>query len=409
MKKHNLILASLAGVVLLAGCGESNADNGKVEIEFFSNKVENTSTYQSMIEKFEEEHPDIEVSLYAPPDAETLLRTRLVKDDMPDVVALAGSSLYGELAESGLLVDYEDSELLEDVQPAYLEMLNNLEGEEIDGLHGVPYAANANVVIYNKEKMEALDGEIPATWDEFIALMEEAQAEGEIPIYFTLQDAWTGMVPWNGIAGNLEPEQFAEKKSNGEASFESDYEETAVKIQELLNYGHERTFGIGYDDGNRAFANGEGLFYLQGNWAIPELLAVNPDAELGVFPLPATNNPEENKLVSGVDVLLAGMKDSEHQEEVNEFITFMTEEEQSAQYMDEQAAFSVLEGVYTDDPVMDGIQESFETGSLTSFPDHYYPPGMGAENLIQEFMYRGNNEEFLKRMDEEWEKIELRY
>ncbi|SDI07179.1 ABC transporter substrate-binding protein [Alteribacillus bidgolensis] len=409
MWKKGGFLFSFMAAMLLAACGESSGDDGQVELELFSNKVENIGTYQSLIEKFEEKHPNIKVDLYAPPEAETILRTRLVKDDMPDMLAIAGSALYGELADAGILKDYSDSGLIEDIQPAYLEMLDDLTEKEPGGTYGVPYATNANTVIYNKEKFEQLGVEPPKTWDEFIEILDKAKEEGEIPIYFTLQEAWTGMIAWNAVAGNLEPEQFAQKKNNDEASFQQDYQEVADKMLTLLEYGHDRTFGIGYDDGNNAFANGEGVIYLQGNWAVPELLEVNPDLDLGVFPMPVTNEPDENDLVSGVDVLFATLEESEHPEEAQLFIDFMLEEENMKQYTDEQAAFPALEGVYEDDPVLGGIRENFEEGRITSFPDHYYPPGIGAENLIQEFYIQKDKERFLQKMDNEWEKVERRY
>lgn len=391
------------------GCGSDTSEEGIVDLEFFSNKTENISTYESLIEKFEEEHSNIRINLYSPPDAETILRTRLVKDDMPDILAIAGSSLYGELVDAGMLHNYEDNPVLEDIQSVYLDMLRDLEGSDMQGIHGVPFAANANTVIYNKEKFDELDGDIPTTWDEFIVLLDEAKNAGEIPVYFTLQDAWTALPAWNSIAGTLQPDQFAEKKTNGEVTFQESHPEVTEKIQELLNYGHDRMFGIGYDDGNREFSQGNGVFYFQGNWAVPELLNVNPDLEIGVFALPVTNEPEENALVSGVDVLLTTLEDSDYPEEANTFISFMLEEASSEQYMEEQAAFSVLEGVVTEDRTMEGIQENFENGQIASFPDHFYPPGMGVENMIQEFMYRGDQSEFLHRMDREWDQIQLRY
>ncbi|MFP7483446.1 extracellular solute-binding protein [Priestia filamentosa] len=409
MKRVLVGMSALMCTFLLTGCGSSGAnEDDVVHLEFFSNKSESIGTYEGMIEKFEKEHPNIDVSLYAPPEAETVLRTRLVKNDLPDVVSLGGNALYSELAQAGILTNYENSSLLNGIQPAYIEMLEELEGSETKGIHGIPYAANANAVIYNKDKMKELNGKVPQTWDEFIALLEKAQDAGEIPIYFTLKDAWTGLIPWNAVGGNLQPDSFAEKKSNGEASFESDYEETAQKTKQLLNYGHKHMYGMAYNEGNNAFANGEGLFYLQGNWAIPELLKVNPEANLGVFPLPVSNNLEENELVSGVDVLLSTLKDSKHPKEAEMFLEFMTEEAQSEQYMEEQFAFSVLEGLYPSDPKLAGFRENFESGRITSFPDHYYPVGMGAENLIQEFYYRKNVTAFLKKMDNEWDKIERR-
>jgi raffinose/stachyose/melibiose transport system substrate-binding protein len=124
--------------------------------------------------------------------------------------------------------------------------------------------------------------------------------------------------------------------------------------------------------------------------------------------MPVTNKPEKNKLVSGVDVLLTMSADTEHKKEAKKFINFLLEKENAKQYIDEQAAFSAIKGVFQQDPVMEGIVQNFEQGSITSFPDHYYPAGMQAASLIQGFLIEKKKDAFLKNMDTEWEKVQNR-
>ncbi|WP_421383608.1 ABC transporter substrate-binding protein [Bacillus salacetis] len=408
-KIAGLTATAILGASLLAGCGGGDeASDGKVKLELFSNKSESINTYKDMIKKFEEENPDIDIELNAPPEAETVLKSRLTKNDMPDVMSIGGNATYGELARAGVLKDFSDSEIVDKIQPAYLKMIGKLVGDEKEGVYGIPYATNANAVIYNKAKFEELGVEVPKTWDEFIAIAEKAKAAGETPIYFTLKDAWTAMIPWNSIAANAAPEDFASKKNAGEASFQEDYKDVAEKMLTLLEYGHKDNMGKAYGDGNTAFAKGESVMYLQGNWAIPEIKKANPDIDLGVFAMPVTNDPEQNRLVSGVDVLLTSTEGTKHPEEAQKFIEFMLQEENAKTYIDEQAAFSAVEGVYQEDPVMEGIKTNFETGAITSFPDHYYPAGMGAENLIQEFLIKKDTEKFLNKIDKEWDKVQNR-
>ena len=408
-KKATLGFMGIAlGASLLAGCSSGENEDGKVTLQLFSNKSENINTYKGFIEEFEKENPEINIKLDAPPEAETVLKTLLTKNDMPDLMAIGGNSTYGELAEAGVLNDFSDSELLKTVQPSYIDMVNRLAGPDTKGTFGLPYATNANAVIYNKAKFEELGLEVPTTWDEFIATLEEVKAAGEIPIYLTLKDAWTGMISWNSLAANIAGEDFAENKNNGDDSFVKSYSEVADKMLTLTKYGHKDNMGVAYGDGNNAFASGKGVFYLQGNWAIPEIQKAEPSIELGVFPMPVTNDKTKNKLVSGVDVILTMNKDTEHKEEAMKFIEFMMNKETVQKYIDEQKAFSAIQDVYQEDVVFEGIKENFETGELTSFPDHYYPAGIGAENLLQEFLIKKDKEKFLKKMDSEWEKIQNR-
>jgi raffinose/stachyose/melibiose transport system substrate-binding protein len=57
---------------------------------------------------------------------------------------------------------------------------------------------------------------------------------------------------------------------------------------------------------------------------------------------------------------------------------------------------------------MEGIRINFETGRVTGFPDHFYMPGMQVPNLVQEFLINGDIDDFLKIMDDEWDKIKQR-
>ncbi|SET17678.1 carbohydrate ABC transporter substrate-binding protein, CUT1 family [Oceanobacillus limi] len=403
-----LAAITLGTSLLLAGCGGDGGADGEVTLELFSNKSESVDTYKGLIAEFEEQNPDINIKLEAPPEAETVLKTRLTKNDLPDIMSIGGNATYGELAREGVFHDFSDDEVLTNVQSSYVDMLGQLVGPEHDGVYGLPYATNANHVIYNKEKVEELGIEIPTNWDEFVTALEAAKEAGEIPIYFTLQEAWTGMSVWNGVAGNLVADDFAERKNNGEASFVEEYDEVADKMLTLLDYGHSDNFGVGYGDGNNAFATGNGVFYIQGNWAIPEIVKANPDIELGTFALPSNDNAEENDLVSGVDVALAVSDSTDHKEEAMKFIEFMISQETAQTYIEEQKAFSGVEGVFQEDPVFEGIRVNFEEGRLTSFPDHYYPAGMGTENLVQDFLIEKNKDAALQTLDSEWDKVQNR-
>lgn len=414
MKTKKLLISaiSISSLLLLAACGNGSTNDtaeGKegdgVTLELFSNKGENIDTLESLIAKFEDENPGVNIELESPPEAETVLKTRLTKNEVPDIMAIGGNATFGELAKAGVLVDLTDTNLLDTVQPAYLDMSNKLVGTEVDGNFGVPYATNANGVLINQDKLDELGLAIPKTYAEFIAALEIAKEKGEVPILFTLKDAWTVLPVWNGLGGNLAPENFAELKTAGDASFVKDYAEVADKIAELVKYGEGDIFGLGYDDGNKQFANGEGLFYIQGNWAIPEILKNNPDANINFMALPSSDDQAQNKLVSGIDVMLAVSEASEHKEEAMKFVEFMVSEEVASQYINEQKAFSAIQGVLQEDPTFANIKVFFEDGNIDSFPDHFYPAGMGAENIIQGYLIDGDEGAFLKSMDSEWDKV----
>jgi raffinose/stachyose/melibiose transport system substrate-binding protein len=403
-----LVAASVLSVSMLSACGnsESASGDGTVKIEFFHHKREGMETINKLIEKFEEENPDIDVEQASPPEPSTVLRTRLSKNDVPDIIGVGGDMTYSDLSHAGLLTDLSNDPLIEKVQPAYVQMLKDVSG--LEEVFAVPFATNAVGVIYNLAIFEELGLEVPQTWDEFIAVAEKVQDAGKIPFYHTYKDAWTTLPSFNALAANTQGEDFYSELNEGNVLAGERYKEAAEKMVQLAEFGHKNQQGVGYNDGNTAFANGEAAMYLQGVWALPEIKKANPDIQLGVFPFPATNNPEEIKLVSGVDLLFAPSAASKHPEEVKKFIEFMTEDENAKQYIQEQNAFSALNGITQDDPTVEGLKASFEKGVLTDFPDHYIPTGVAPEKSLQTLALEKDVDAFLEKIQKDWEKVQSR-
>jgi len=400
MKKFVVLTLSVFLIVLVCS---SIVSAEKIKLEFFQSKEEVVDLFDELIEKFEKEHPDIDIEQNCVPSPGVVLKSRLVKNDIPDILAIGGDSAYGEIARAGVLVDFSGDLILEKVHEAYVEMIDKIAKTETK--NGVPYAANANTVLYNVKKFKDLGINAPKTWDEFIAICEKIKASGEVPLYLTFKTAWTIMVPFNSIVANIQGDDFIEKRLKNETSFAERYGEVAEKLLALLDYGHDDNFGVGYDDGNTSFANGKSFMLIQGIWAISSVKRANPDIEIGVFALPVRDKYEDNRLVSGVDTVLGISNSTKYPEAAKEFVQFLIKEENIQYYINQERLYSCVKGVYQEDPDLIGIKEYFETGRITSFPDHYYPSGMGVSNLAQEFLLKKDIDAFVEILDNEWDKV----
>ncbi|WP_255249812.1 extracellular solute-binding protein [Bacillus sp. FJAT-45066] len=138
------------------------------------------------------------------------------------------------------------------------------------------------------------------------------------------------------------------------------------------------------------------------------ILDANPEANIGAFALPATNDVSKNRLVSGVDTVLAISENAKNKEEAQLFIEFLLRPENAQFYIDQEKQFSAVEGVIQEDPTVADLAKHFEDGTITSFPDHYFPTGMQVENLVQEFLLKKDVQEFLNTLDNEWNKVKGR-
>ena len=109
--------AALVVVTVLASCGESDDETGgRTEVEFFQFKGEAVTTFDGLIEQFEAENPDIDIVQNNVPNADAVLRTRLVKNDVPELMSLNGNGgTYGDLALAEIFRDFTGDQALENV------------------------------------------------------------------------------------------------------------------------------------------------------------------------------------------------------------------------------------------------------------------------------------------------------
>ena len=365
---NTTIITSALMTTFFTGCSNNESKNeGTTEIMFFSNKIEAVGTYNKLVEKFEAENPNIKVTISAPPDATTVLKTKLVKGDVPDIISMSADRSYADFVDANILEDLDGLVDIDKINPVYNEMMKDLEIEERQGIYGVPYALNASGVIYNKDIFKELNLEIPKTWDEFLSVAQKVKDEQIIPFYMTYKEAWTTLPAWNTISSTLVSSEIFDKVNKREVTFSEIYDETTDKILELLEFGHSDNFGVGYNDGNIAFAKGESAMYL----SIP--------------------------------------KDAKNKEESIKFINFLLEEENSQLYIEEQCAFSAVKGVEQNDIMFEAFKPYFEENKVVDFQDHFYPAELPAGDMIQTYLIDQNKEKFLTNFQKEWLKANRQY
>ena len=405
MKRKNAISAALAVAMLTAailpGCS-SGGNSGVTEIEILQYKPEAAAYFDKVEEEFNASHDDIHLTISSPNDASTIMRTRFVREDYPDIIGIGGDINYSYYVDADILADVSDYQGLSDVKQSYLDILEALEITPEDGIYGVPYVANAAGILYNKDMFEEYGWEIPETWGELIQLCEDIQAEGILPFYFGFRDTWTCLAPWNSLAVGLAPSDTCQQVNAGETTFTEEYRETAEKCLELVSYGPDDPFAYGYNDACTAFANGESAMYPIGSYAVPQILSVNPEMNIDSFVTPGNDDASKNTLNSGVDLMFAVTAACEHKDAAYEVLDFLLEDENIQAYIDDQNAVPCKEGDFELAPMLDGMKPFIEAGNMTDYQDHYYPSEMAVDAQIQTFLINGDVDAFLAKFDKDW-------
>lgn len=389
--------------MLLSGCGDdSQTSDGKVKIEMVQYKPEAVKAFEQLEEKFNASHDDIELTIESPNEAMTVLKTRFIKEDQPDIIGIGGDINYSNFLDADMLQDISDFEGLADIKQAYLDIDKNLEFIPKDGVYAVPYVANAAGILYNREMFQENGWEIPTTWSEFIELLDTIQASGQQPLYFGFKDTWTCLAPWNAMAVDLAPADVCQQVNKGNTTFSEEYREVAEKMLQLLPYAQEDPYAYSYNDACTAFARGESAMYCIGSYAVPQILSVNPEMDIDSFVFPANDNAEENYLNSGVDLQFCVMQDCKNKEAAYEVLRFMLEDENIQIYLDDQNAVPCKEGDFTLPSMLDGMTSFIEEGKMLDYQDHYYPTEMAVDAMIQTFLMDGDVDTFLTKFDTEW-------
>lgn len=406
VRNISLMLAAVLGTVNFGGCGEE-ASSDRVEVEMVCYKPEAVKAFEKIEARFNETHDDIHLTISSPNEAMTILKTRFIREDYPDIIGIGGDSNYSNFLDADLFLDISELEELEQVKKSYLQMDKELEFVPQEGAYALPYAANAAGVLYNKEMFQKYGWEIPETWEEFMTLCNEIQSCGIQPLYFGFKDTWTCLAPWNALAVGLADSDICSQVNREETTFKEAYRETAEKIKALLPYAEENPYAYSYNDACTAFARGESAMYPIGSYAIPQIKSVNPDMKIDSFVFPANDSEKENVLNSGIDLQFCVMKNTEQKEAVYEVLRFLYEDEVIQIYLEDQGGIACKEGDFSIPSELTGMREYIRNDRMADFQDHHYPSEMSVDAMIQTYLLDESDnsaDKFLKRFDTEWKR-----
>ena len=211
LKCFGLALGCLTASFFLQGCG---AESDKIEIEIVQYKPEAANYFKTVEAEFNAANDRIHLTISSPNDAMTILKTRFIREDYPDIIGIGGDINYSYFVDAEILADISDYSGLQDINQGYLDIAEALELVPTDGTYIIPYVANAAGVLYNRDMFAEHGWQIPETWSELMQLCEDIKAEGILPFYFGFKDTWTCLAPWNSMAVELAPSDTAKQDKN---------------------------------------------------------------------------------------------------------------------------------------------------------------------------------------------------
>jgi multiple sugar transport system substrate-binding protein len=339
---HLSVAALVCLVLVTTGCGSSDSEGSdsaggsakatlgsqgygpsepKVTISFVNPEVK--GSFDPLIERFEREHPNIEVrSINVPFDQiNSTLQARLGSRDKSVDVYVVDPPAIPNLVERNFLADL--SALKADAQAASLEAA--FESTQYEGkLWALPIWTSEQYLYFNRDLLKQAGVEPPAadpaerwTWEQTVDAAKQAQDAGarwgllfdQTDRYYQLQALAESAGGGPGLTGdgNLEPDLTNPGWVKAMTWYRSLFEDGLAPR------------GVATDQMNPTFAAGKAAFFVGGPWALTNFTAAK-SLEFGVAPHPYF---EGGKPATPTDSWAWGINPaSDKQEAAAEFVKF---------------------------------------------------------------------------------------
>ena len=344
----------LLGVFLLPFAIGFVSAQDPVELVMGSWRTEDIEAWDTILEVFHAQHPNIRVSFEPTLNTQydASLRTALEGGVGPDLVTCRPFDRALLLFQAGFLANIQDLPGMDNFQDVALGAWSTDDGS---ATFCVPMASVIHGFIYNQEIFDELGLEVPVTESEFFAVLDAIQAAGITPLAITTKDAWTTATMgfnnlWPNFAGGEVARQAVlagEMELNDEGFVAA--LDTVARWQPYLPDGFQ---SIGYGDTQQLFPLGLAAIYPSGSWEIP-LFNSLADFEMGAF-LPYRPDGASDCWISDhVDIAIGMNSSSEHPEEARTFLEWLTTQEFAQAFSDNQPGFFSLSthAVELDDPL----------------------------------------------------------
>ncbi|WP_243228365.1 ABC transporter substrate-binding protein [Microbacterium sp. CIAB417] len=409
--------AAAAALVLigtaLAGC---SAD-GRETIRFTFSKREAIAFMTDLVVQYNASQDEVRVEIDT--SGVDVVSASFVRGNPPDIMLANYNYEVARFVQRCALTDLSGTEAAastrDDLQPL-MDQYGSCEGR----VSALPYSVMAASVIYNEEIFAAHDLEVPRTWTELLAVCDALQAAGVTPFYATFKDDWTVGQGWYdyAVGGSLDVIEFfddlaaegADVGPDSEVSFQKDFADPMDRMLQLTeSYVNEDASSRGYGDGNLAFANGEAAMYLQGPWAFSEIAKTAPDLDLGTFPLPMTDDPEDLAVRVNMDLAAMIPEGSRHQEAARDFLEFLYLPENIEAYNASQLGFTpTKDAAAPDDPRIAGMIPYYDEGRIYQGPSVLVPKTIPVFNYAQAMVLGADPRTTLATMDADWARLAFR-
>ena len=340
------------------------ASGGKVAIELFHQKPENVELYNTLVNKFMEENPDIQVNVTLAESTTTTLISRVAAGNIPQLVSVfPWNASYKDMFREGLFMDLTDQDFMKRVTPSVLERC------EVNGKqYSLPLSTNSFGLYYNVVIFNELGLTIPKTMDEMWGVCDKLVEAGIQPFSFPDKKAVRINQQFDRMLIGCVDHDFYSKcdeQINGSYNIKDDpnirkYAETILKLRE---YGNPDSLGYDDEPAYEEFTSGKSAMYIDGSWAVTTFETMNPDLNFNCTAIPAITT-DDFWTCGTVDTAYSISADCtpEQQDACIRFLDFLVREDIAQEFSDGDKNPTLIQGVEYNVPQLKEINDYIDEG-----------------------------------------------
>jgi xylobiose transport system substrate-binding protein len=302
--KPTRVLAAAAAVALtattLAACGGSSGprSGGGDALQVWVYQDGSTVIQEEFVERFNESSDiDIELTQVPGENYQDRMRTAMGSNNAPDIFFNWGGGSIVDFVNEDMLVDLTDI-IADDPELSEAFIPSILEAGAIDGrVYGIPMRGVQPVILYyNTTLFEEHGLQPPATWDDFLNVVDTLAGHGVTPVALAGAEAWTEMMWLEYLVDRYGGAEVFDRIRNGDAEGWADPSmlRAAETVRDLVDRGafgdDFRSVSYTNDSASTLFAQGEAAMHLMGSWEYANQLANQPEFaenDLGFTTFPA--------------------------------------------------------------------------------------------------------------------------
>lgn len=357
--------------------GGEGAGSGKTVV-FSTNVVGGKADALEAACKAFEEETGIVVDFQAPgSDYEELMKTKMASNQLPDVFTTHGWSVA---RYSDYLMPINDLEWAGDIDSQIKGVITNGDGD----MFVLPIDVDIAGIVCNVDVLQeaGVNMDDIKTWDDFASACDKVAAAGKNPIHIGGKDSWTigQFFDWAAPSFYVTDEKNSKAEELKSGTFDPKVWESVAGLLDSwvkAGYLNEDCLTADYNSDIESLASGNTAFCFYGNSSIVDAKGVNPDANLGMIPIPAASADDEPSLIAGEDIAVGIWKDTEVKDEAVELLNYLARPEVMKAIAEEAGSKAGLSGVDAEiGDIGEYLSKYSDVETYPYFDREYLPSGM---------------------------------